>query len=182
METKLWNIDTSHSAISFSVRHMVFAKVRGRFGAFRGALRLDPTDLTRGSVEVEVDAASIDTGVGDRDKHLRSADFFDVEQFPTLRFVSTRLERAAGDRYRLHGTLSIRDVSREVVLDVEYGGQAKDPWGNLRAGFTASTSLDRREFGLKWNQALEAGGVLVGERVEIEIEVQAVQAASSEAA
>ena len=99
-----------------------------------------------------------------------------------MRFVSTRVERAAGDRYRLHGTLSIRDVSREVVLDVEYGGQAKDPWGNLRAGFTASTSLDRREFGLKWNQALEAGGVLVGERVEIEIEVQAVQAAGSEAA
>lgn len=182
MEAKLWNIDTSHSGINFSVRHMVFAKVRGRFAAWRGALRLDASDLTRSSVEVVIDAASIDTGVGDRDKHLRSADFFDVERFPELRFVSTRVERAAGERYRVHGMLTIRDVSREVTLDVEHAGQAKDPWGNQRAAFTASTSLDRRDFGLKWNQALEAGGVLVGERIEIELEVQAVQAAGSQTA
>jgi polyisoprenoid-binding protein YceI len=182
METKLWNIDTSHSGINFSVRHMVFAKVRGRFGSWRGALRLDPADLTRASVEVEIDAPSIDTGVADRDKHLRSADFFDVERFPTLRFKSAQVESAGGERYRVHGQLTIRDVTREVVLEVEYGGQAKDPWGNTRAAFTAKTSVNRGDFGLKWNQALETGGVLVGERIEIELEVQAVQAAGVQAA
>jgi polyisoprenoid-binding protein YceI len=182
METKAWNLDTAHSGINFSVRHMVFAKVRGRFGAWSGKVDLDPQDLTRSSVQVEIDSASIDTGVADRDNHLRSPDFLEVERFPKLRFKSTRVEKAGGDRYRIHGTLTIRDVTREVVLDAEYGGQAKDPWGNQRVAFTATTSLDRGDFGLKWNQVLEAGGVLVGERIDVEIEVQAVKAAASHAA
>ncbi len=182
METKTWNIDTAHSGINFSVRHMVFAKVRGRFSAWNGKVNLDPQDLTRSSVEVEIDSASIDTGVADRDNHLRSPDFLDVERFPKLRFASTKVEKVGGDRYRIHGALTIRDMTREVVLDAEYGGQAKDPWGNQRIAFTATTSLDRGEFGLKWNQVLEAGGVLVGERIDIEIEVQAVEAAASQAA
>lgn len=182
METKTWNIDTAHSGINFSVRHMVFAKVRGRFSAWNGKVNLDPQDLTRSSVEVEIDGASIDTGVADRDNHLRSQDFLDVERFPKLRFTSTKVEKAGGDRYRIHGALTIRDMTREVVLDAEYGGQAKDPWGNQRIAFTATTSLDRGEFGLQWNQVLEAGGVLVGERIDIEIEVQAVEAAASQAA
>lgn len=182
MENKLWNIDTSHSGINFSVRHMVFAKVRGRFSSWRGALRLDPADLTRAGVEAEIDAASIDTGVADRDNHLRSADFFDVERFPQLRFKSSKVERAGDERYRVHGELTIRDVTRAVVLEVEYGGQAKDPWGNTRAAFTAKTAVNRGDFGLKWNQALETGGVLVGERIEIELEIQAVQAADTRAA
>jgi polyisoprenoid-binding protein YceI len=182
MNATLWNIDTTHSSIGFSVRHLVFAKVRGRFGEWRGTVHLDPNDLTGSRVAVEIDAASIDTGVTDRDTHLRSGDFFDVERFPTLRFESTSVEKTGGERYRLRGALTIRDVTREVVLDVEYGGQAVDPWGNTRAAFTATTSVNRADFGLTWNQVLEAGGVLVGERIDIELEVQAVAAAASEAA
>jgi polyisoprenoid-binding protein YceI len=179
METKLWNIDTTHSAINFSVRHMVFAKVRGRFDEWSGAVHLGPDDLTGGSVEVEIDSKSIDTGVADRDNHLRSADFFDVERFPKLRFKSTEVEKIDNEHFRVRGALTIRDVTREVVLDVEYAGQAKDPWGNTRAAFTASTTVERSDFGLNWNQVLEAGGVLVGERIDIEIEVQAVAAAAT---
>lgn len=182
MTAKTWNIDTTHSTISFTVRHMVFAKVRGRFDDWRGALAFDPENLSASSVEVEIDAASIDTGVADRDNHLRSADFFDAEKHPKLYFKSTSVEAAGGDRFRVHGELSIHGVTREVVLDSEYNGQGKDPWGNQRAAFSATTSVDRRDFGLKWNQALEAGGVLVGEKVEISLEVQAVDATQTEAA
>jgi len=182
MKLSTWNIDTTHSGIHFSVRHMVFAKVRGKFSDWRGRAKLDPQDLTRSTVEVEIDAASIDTGVGDRDQHLRSADFLDAERHPKLTFRSKRVETTGEGRYRVHGDLTIRGTTREVVLDVEHAGVAKDPWGNQRAAFTASTSLDRRDFGLEWNQVLEAGGVLVGERVDIELEVQAVQAAATEAA
>jgi polyisoprenoid-binding protein YceI len=182
MKLSTWNIDATHSGIHFSVRHMVFAKVRGRFAKFRGQVRLDPEHLTQASVEVEMDAASIDTGVTDRDDHLRSGDFFDVDRYPKLLFRSTRVEHVAGDRYRVVGDLTIRDVTREVTLDVEYGGVAKDPWGNQRAAFTATTSLQRTDYGLHWNQVLEAGGVLVGERVDIELEVQAVEDAKSRAA
>jgi polyisoprenoid-binding protein YceI len=182
METKTWNIDGSHSGVNFSVRHLVVAKVRGRFTTFAGKVALDEQDLTRSKIEVEIDAASIDTGVADRDKHLRSADFFDTERFPKLRFVSTSIEQAGKNAYKVHGDLTIRDVTRPAVLDVEYGGRAKDPWGNERAAFAATTSLERSDFGLKWNQALETGGVLVGERVDIELEVEVVKAAASQAA
>lgn len=179
MTLSTWNIDTSHSSIVFAVRHMVFAKVRGRFGSWQGVLRLDIEDLARSEVEVTIDAKSIDTGVTDRDNHLRSPDFFDVEQFPELQFKSTRIESAGKDKYRLHGELTIHGVTKPVSLDVEYGGQAKDPWGNQRVAFAASGSVDRRDFGLSWNQVLEAGGVLVGEKIEIELEVQAVAAAEA---
>jgi polyisoprenoid-binding protein YceI len=182
METKIWTIDAAHSGINFSIRHMVIAKVRGRFGSFGGTARLEPEDLTRSSVEVTIDAASIDTGVADRDAHLRSADFLDVARFPKLAFKSTKVERTSGDRYRVHGALTIRDVTREVVLDVVDAGRTKDPWGNQRAAFSATASLDRGDFGLKWNQALEAGGLLVGERVDVEIELEAVEAPASQAA
>lgn len=182
MENKHWNIDTTHSSVGFSVRHMVVAKVRGRFASWNSKVQLDPTDLTRSSVEVEIDASSIDTGVTDRDNHLRSPDFFDVARFPTLRFKSSKVEKVSGDRYRVHGDITIRDVTRPITLDTEYGGQGKDPWGNQRVAFSATASLSRSEFGLKWNQALEAGGVLVGDRIDIELEVQAVQAAATQAA
>jgi polyisoprenoid-binding protein YceI len=180
--TQEYKLDSAHSSVGFAVRHMMFAKVRGRFGAFRGTIALDAEHLDRSSVEVEIDAASIDTGTADRDNHLRSADFFDAEQFPKLTFKSTRIEHQGGDRYAVHGKLAIRGVERDVTLAAEYGGLAKDPWGNERALFTATGSLDRREYGLKWNQALEAGGVLVGERVDLELEVQAVNAAATKAA
>jgi polyisoprenoid-binding protein YceI len=178
MQTATWDIDVGHSAIHFWVRHMVISKVHGRFARWAGTLQLDAADLTRSSVDVRIDAASIDTQVADRDAHLRSADFLDVERHPELRFRSTRIERA-GRGYRLVGELTLRGVAREVSLDVEYAGTAKDPWGNERAGFSAKGSLDRREFGLVWNAALEAGGVLVGEKVEIAIELEAVKKAAA---
>lgn len=168
-----WNVDSAHSAVNFSVRHMVFAKVRGRFAQWSAQLDLDPADLTKASVSVEIEATSIDTGVVDRDNHLRSTDFFNVAEFPRLTFVSKKVEKA-GSKYAVHGDLTIRGTTHPVVLDVVYDGTGKDPWGNQRTGFTASTSINRFDYGLNWNQALEAGGVLVGEKVEIEIELQAV--------
>jgi polyisoprenoid-binding protein YceI len=177
-----WNIDSAHSGINFSIRHMVVSKVRGRFGKFAGNLDLDDADLTKSTLTVTIDASSIDTGVGQRDDHLRGADFFGVEQFPELRFHSKRVERLGQDEYRVIGDLTIRDVTREVALDVEYGGQGKDPWGNERVAFSAKAAIDRTDFGLKWNQVLEAGGVLVGEKIQIELDVQAVKAAAAQAA
>lgn len=171
-----WNIDTTHSGIHFSVRHMVIAKVRGSFRKYSGTVALDEQDLTASSVSVRIEAASIDTGVEQRDNHLRSADFFDVEKFPALTFQSTKVEKGSGNSLRVTGNLTIRDVTREVVLEAEQLGIGKDPWGNIKAAFEAKTSVDRSDFGLKWNQALEAGGVLVGEKVEISLELQAVKA------
>ena len=177
-----WNIDSTHSGINFSIRHMVVSKVRGRFAKYSGAVELDEDDLTRSTVKATIDASSVDTGTQQRDDHLRSADFFDVEKFPELRFESQRIEKLSQERYRLVGDLTIRGVTRGIALDVEYGGRAKDPWGNERIGFVARGELDRKAFGLGWNQVLEAGGVLVGDRVEIELEVQAVKAAAEKAA
>jgi polyisoprenoid-binding protein YceI len=182
MTTSNWNIDATHSGVSFSVRHMVVSKVQGRFAKYAGAVTVDDADLTRSTVDATIDASSIDTGAPQRDTHLRSPDFLDVEKFPELRFRSKRVEKLAEARYRLVGDLTIRDTTREVSVDVEYGGRATDPWGNQRIGFIATTAIDRRDFGLGWNQALEAGGVLVGDRIDIEIEVQAVKATSAHAA
>lgn len=177
-----WNIDTAHSGINFAVRHMVVARTRGKFGKWQGAVHWDEADPTRSRVEVSIEAASIDTGVAERDAHLRSADFLDVANHPAIHFASTNIESRGGDRYTLHGELTIRGVTREVALDVEAGGSAVDPWGNQRAGFNARATLDRREFGLTWNQVLEAGGVLVGDKVEVEIELEAVRAVTQKAA
>lgn len=177
-----WNIDAAHSGINFSVRHMVVSKVRGRFAQFGGKVQLDPSDLARMTVDVEIEAASIDTGTPARDVHLRSADFLDTENHPRLRYRSQRVEPLAEGRYRMYGDLSIRGVTRPVELEVEYGGRAVDPWGNERAGFTARTKLDRKDFGLTWNQALEAGGVLVADRVDIDIELELVKAAAEKVA
>jgi polyisoprenoid-binding protein YceI len=182
MTTSNWNIDAAHSGVNFSIRHMVVSKVRGRFAKYTGTVTVDDGDLTRSVVEATIDASSIDTGAPQRDAHLRSPDFFDVEKFPELRFRSQRIERLEDARYRVVGELTVRDVTREVSLDVEYGGRAKDPWGNERIGFVAKAALDRKDFGLGWNQVLEAGGVLVGDRVEIELEVQAVKALAEKAA
>jgi len=182
MAQETWQVDGAHSAVNLAVRHMVISKVRGRFGKWSAKLQLDTAELTRSSVEVEIEAASIETGVGDRDTHLRSPDFLDAAKYPTLRFRSRRVEVAAKDKLRVVGDLTIRDVTREVVLDAEYGGQGKDPWGNTRVGFTATTSLNRKDFGLTWNQALETGGVLVADRVDIEIELQAIQQVAAKVA
>lgn len=178
-----WNLDPSHSSIGFSVRHMVFAKVRGRFAAWTGAMEAGlEGDWSTAKVTVRIDATSIDTGVADRDAHLRSDDFFGAEEFPALTFESTRVEHDGGDHYRVIGNLTIRDITREVVLQAELGGLGKDPWGNQRVAFTAKASIDRYDFGLQWNQALEAGGLLVGRNIDIDLDVQAVRGSNAEAA
>lgn len=177
-----WNVDPTHTGIHFSVRHMVVAKVRGRFSKYSVDLKLDGEDLTQSTVTATIDAASIDTGTAQRDDHLRSPDFFDAEKYPELRFQSTRIERVSDEQYRLVGNLTIRDTTREVTFDVEYGGRAKDPWGNERAGFFAKGSIDRKDFGLGWNQVLETGGVLVGDKVELELELEAIKASATQAA
>ncbi len=178
MATKSWDIDVSHSAIHFWVRHMVISKVHGRFAKWAGTIALDEQDLTRSTVDVRIDASSIDTQVADRDTHLKSADFLDVTKYPELTFRSKRIEKAGAD-YRVVGDLTLHGVTREVTLQAEFAGSGKDPWGNTRAGFSAKASLDRRDYGLVWNAALEAGGVLVGEKVEITIELEAVKPAAA---
>ena len=175
MPASTWNIDPSHSAIAFSVRHLVVSKTRGRFLKWSGQIRFDPDEPAASSVEVTIDPASLDTADPQRDAHLRSADFFDVEKFPTASFRSTKVEGLAGDRYRITGNLTLHGVTKAVVLDATYEGSGKDPWGGERAGFVASTSIDRRDFGLEWNKALETGGLLVGEKVELTLEVEAVK-------
>lgn len=174
MATNVWDIDTSHSAIHFWVRHLVISKVHGRFAKWTGTVNLDEQDLPGSSVDVRIEAASIDTQVADRDAHLKSGDFLDVANHPELAFRSRRIERA-GEAYRVIGDLTIRGTTREVVLEADFAGLAKDPWGNQRAGFSAKTAIDRRDYGLIWNAALETGGVLVGEKVEISIELEAVK-------
>lgn len=170
-----YSIDTAHSEIGFSVRHMMFAKVRGQFKSWSATLSYDAAAPAQSSVKVELDAASIDTREDKRDAHLRSEDFFAAEKFPKLVFQSKRIESAGSGRYRLIGDLTIRDVTREIALDVEQTGAGKDPWGNQRLGFAAKTTISRSEWGLKWNQALETGGVLVSDKVEIEVEAQVVE-------
>ncbi|MDA0987977.1 MAG: YceI family protein [Chloroflexi bacterium] len=173
-----WKIDNSHTSIEFSVRHMIVAKVKGRFGKVSGTIDLDEEDPTRSSIEVEVDIASLDTREQQRDAHLLSADFLEVEKYPTMTYRSHRIERH-GDGYRVVGDLTIKGVTREVVLDAEFSGVATDPYGLVRAGFSAETAIDRKDFGLEWNVALEAGGVLVGDKVNISLDVEAIKETES---
>ena len=177
-DTTTWQLDPAHSTVEFAVKHMMFTTVRGRFKAFTGTIYADERNPEQSRVEVEIDAASIDTGVADRDAHLRSADFLDVENHPKIRFRSTRVTGAhkkEGDRFRIAGDLEIRGTSMPVELDATFEGLGKDPWGKQRAGFAARGEIDRHQWGLRWNQALETGGVLVGQKVRIEIEAQAVK-------
>jgi polyisoprenoid-binding protein YceI len=173
-----WKIDPSHSEIQFFVRHMMIAKVRGRFREFEGTITIGerPEDS---HVEVVIEAASIDTRDRTRDEHLRSADFLDVERYPELRFHSATVAPADNDRWKVSGGLTVRDVTHQVVLDVEFCGAMVDPWDNLRAGFLAATEIDREDFDITWNQALEAGGFLVGKGVRVEIDVEAVRQTGS---
>lgn len=174
-----WQLDPAHSAAEFSVKHMMMTTVRGRFKDLKATLRGDRDHTDDIGVEATLDVGSIDTGVADRDAHLRGPDFFDAERFPQISFRSTRIEgkppKTEGDRFQVVGDLVIRDTTMEVVLDCEYQGRGTDPWGKTRAGFTFGTELDRREWGLRWNQALETGGVLVANKVVVHGEVQFVR-------
>lgn len=176
--TTIWQLDPAHTTIEFAVKHMMFTTVRGRFKSFTGVVHVNELNPDQSRAEVGIEAASIDTGVSDRDAHLRSADFLDVERHPKIVFRSTRVDGAhkkEGDRFKIAGDLEIRGKSIPVTLDVTFEGLGTDPWGKQRAGFAARAEIDRREWGLQWNQALETGGVLVANSVKIEIEAQAVK-------
>jgi polyisoprenoid-binding protein YceI len=170
-----WTFDPAHSVIGFAVRHLMISKVRGTFDRWTGTFEYDDNNPGIARIAVRIEAASLYTRDAKRDAHLRSPDFFDVEKHPELRFVST-LVRGEGDGYVVAGDLTIRGITRPVDLVVERLGTARDPWGGIRAGFTAKTAINRKDFGLTWNQALETGGVLVGDKVEITLDIQAVRA------
>ncbi len=178
--TSTWKIDPAHTDIEFAVKHMMITTVKGRFSEVSGTIVIDDENPERSTVEAEIGAASIDTREEQRDAHLRSADFLDVEKHPTLVFRSKRVEMEENGRFRLVGELTIRGVSEEVTLEGREEGRTGDPWGGQRIGFTAKTTIDRRRYGLEWNQLLEAGGLLVGNDVRISIDVQAVLEESEE--
>ncbi|MDT8305568.1 MAG: YceI family protein [Anaerolineae bacterium] len=175
-----WKIDPAHSVIHFAVRHMMIATVRGEFEEFTGTIDFDPDRPEETEVSVRIDAASINTREEDRDNHLRSPDFLNAAGYPVLLFESKRVEQKDADSGKLIGDLTIRDVTREVVLDVEYAGLARSPWGQTSAGFSATTAISRKEWGLTWNQALETGGVLVGDTVKISIDLEIVKQEEAE--
>lgn len=170
--TAVWKLDPTHANVEFAVRHLMISKVRGRFAEVEGTIRIDADDVSTAELEVEIGSASVDTRTEKRDAHLRSPDFLDAERFPTLNFRSSKVERVGDDRLEVTGDLTIRDVTREIVLHVSELGTAMDPWGGERAGYEAKAKINRKDFGLTWNQALETGGVLVGEEVEIHLDAQ----------
>jgi polyisoprenoid-binding protein YceI len=172
-----WDFDHAHSAIDFTVRHMLVSKVRGRFTQWRGTLELDESNWSASRVGVEIDVVSVDTHEAQRDAHLRSGDFFDAEKFPKMTFKSTRIEPRGGNQLAVVGDLSLRGVTREIVLDVERSAVlAKDPWGKRRIGFTATTTIFRKQFGVSFNQTLDQGGLALGEDVAVHIEIEATNA------
>jgi polyisoprenoid-binding protein YceI len=174
--TATWNIDPAHSAAEFKVKHMMISNVKGHFAKVTGTLTLDESDLSRSRVEATIDASSIETRDAQRDAHLKSADFFDVEKFPSLTFKSTSLRLVKDGELAVEGDLTIRDVTRKVVFSVDGPTPpAKDPWGNTRVGVSATTRISRKDFGLSWNAALESGGFLVGDDVTITLDVQFVK-------
>src|SRR5579863_4982908 len=175
--TTTWNLDPAHSRAEFKVKHMMISNVKGSFTGLSGKLTLHEPDHTLTRVEATIDTASVHTGDAQRDGHLKSGDFFDVEKFPAITFQSTRVEPKGAGEFAVQGDLTIHGVARPVTLKVEdFSGPAKDPWGNTRIGLTATTKINRKDFGLSWNAALEAGGFLVGEEIAISLDVQFIQA------
>lgn len=175
MAKSKWTLDPTHSQIEFTVRHMMFAKVKGAFNTFNAEIEADPEDLTDASVTFTIDAASVDTNNEDRDNHLRSGDFFDVENHPNLVFAAKKIVKTGEGEYDVTGDMTIRGVTREETFKVTYNGSGKDPWGNVKAGFSAEGSINRSDYGLTWNAALETGGVLVGDEIKIAMDIQAAQ-------
>jgi polyisoprenoid-binding protein YceI len=173
--TGTYTIDASHSRVGFVARHAMVTKVRGGFNDFAGTFTIDGTNPSASSAEVTIEAASIDTRNADRDAHLKSNDFFAMDEYPQLRFVSTGIEQASDTDYRVTGDLTLRGVTKPVTIDLEYTGTAIDPWGNTRVGFEGTTKVNRKDWGLNWNTALEAGGVLVSEKVTLEFEISATK-------
>lgn len=177
MSKSTWVLDPSHSSVDFSIRHLVIAKVKGTFTDFSANIVADPEDLTTAELEFTVQTASVDTRNEDRDNHLRSGDFFDSENFPAMTFKATNIVKKSNGEYDITGDLTIRGVTRQETFSASYGGMAKDPWGNEKVGFDVSGTIVRSEYGLTWNAALETGGVLVGDQVQISLDVQAAKQA-----
>lgn len=169
-----WKLDPTHSTVEFSAKHLMITTVKGRIADVEGIIYTNEKDPKNSSVEATLKATSIDTRTDQRDQHLRSADFLNVEKYPEIKFRSTRID-GGREEFKLTGDLTIRDVTKEITLNVRFEGQAKDPWGGERVGFSATGKIDRRDFGLTWNQVLETGGVVVGNEIKIELEVQAAK-------
>lgn len=176
MTNSKWTVDSAHSSVEFSVKHMMIAKVKGVFNEFIANIEANPTDLTTAKIDFTVDLASIDTRNKDRDAHLRSADFFDVENNPSMTFKSTGIENTGDGEYDVTGDLTIAGVSRSETFSVTFEGQGKDPWGNEKVGFSAEGKINRSDYGLTWNAALETGGVLVGDAIKISLQIEAGKA------
>jgi polyisoprenoid-binding protein YceI len=169
----VWSVDPAHSGLNFTVKHLMVSKVRGRFKSFSGTIVIDEDPL-KSSVTATAQVASIDTNDDGRDEHLRTGDFFDAGKYPNIELRSTKIEKK-GDDYVLHGDLTIKDVTKNVKFDLEFEGIGKDPWCNVKVGFTAETEINRKDFGLEYNAVLETGGVLIGEKVKLELDIQAVK-------
>ncbi|MDD5362013.1 MAG: YceI family protein [Ignavibacteria bacterium] len=172
MEKTKWVIDPSHSKIGFKVRHLMISHVLGNFKQFEGVVLTEGNDFTKASVNLTISSASVDTEIADRDTHLKSADFFDVEKYPELTFSDSKIEDLGDDTYELTGNLTIKGIAKPVKLTVEFGGVMKDPWGNEKAGFSLTGKINRKDWGLNWNSALEAGGELVGEDVKLICDIE----------
>ena len=170
-----WNLDPAHSEVTFKVKHMMITNVSGNFKEFTVDAATDGEDFSKPEINFTAKAASVNTNSEQRDGHLRSADFFDAEKFPEITFKASKYEKVSGNDYTLQGDLTIKDVTKTISLDVEYGGIQKDPWGNMKAGFTISGKINRKDFGLTWNAALETGGVMVSEEVKINCEIQLIK-------
>lgn len=176
MATETWQIDPVHSGIHFSIRHFVVGKVHGRFAKLGGTIQLDEATPANSKVDVFIDAASVDTNEPNRDNHLKGADFFNVAEHPQITFKSTRVEAAGKDKFRVTGDLTLRGVKKSITLDVEHGGNVKDPWGNNRGGFSLKTQVNRKDFGISFNQTLEGGGPALGDTIDLSIDVEATKA------
>ncbi|MER7807142.1 YceI family protein [Streptomyces sp900116325] len=179
--TGTYTIDPSHSSIGFTVRHAMVTNVRGSFGDHEGTLTLNGDNPHHSTASIDVKIASVDTGIADRDGHLVSGDFFDAEKFPLMTFRSTHAEQLGGDRYRITGDLTIKDISRPLAIDLEFNGSATDPYGNERVGFEGSAEILRSDWGLTWNAALETGGVMVSDKVKLNFDISAIKAAAAQA-
>ena len=176
MKTTKWVIDPAHSEITFKVKHLMISNVKGEFRTFQA--NIDGEDFTNSTISANIDASSISTNNNDRDTHLKSPDFFEVENYPEITFTSTSIKKVDDDEFKLVGDLTIKGTTKEITLDVEFGGFMKDPYGNEKAGFSINGKLNRKDFGLNWNAALEAGGVMVGNEIKINAEVQFIKQVS----
>lgn len=177
MTNTKWALDPAHSSVDFSVKHMMIAKVKGSFKAFNATIEANPTDLTSANIHFNIDLASVDTRNEDRDNHLRSGDFFDVENHPSMTFTSTKISKTGEGEYYVTGDLNLHGVTRSETFAVTFEGTGKDPWGNEKVGFNAEGKIKRSDYGLTWNAALETGGVLVGDEIKVSLEIQAAKQA-----